>query len=79
MSPVTGIGPRCRRCHQRPLWEDGLCSPCWRLVAAFGPGPGPVPLGEEGAEDTLEILDSSSAEFERRLSAWLSGADASAA
>ena len=32
MSPVIGIGPTCHRCHRRPLWLDGLCSPCWRLI-----------------------------------------------
>jgi len=22
MSPVIGVGPRCTRCHKRPVWGD---------------------------------------------------------
>jgi len=73
MSPVIGVGPRCTRCHKRPVWAGTLCSPCWRLAATCGHPPLDMDAGEDGSGQTFEILDADSLEFERSLAAWLSG------
>jgi hypothetical protein len=31
---VTGVW--CRRCKRAPVWMDGLCSGCWRLLGTRG-------------------------------------------
>ena len=72
MSPVIGLGARCRRCHKRPVWADALCNPCWRLSAAVGARAVEVTAGEDPSS---EILDADSIEFGVRLAAWLYGTD----
>jgi len=40
--PIIRIGETCWRCAEegvipaRPVWKDGLCSACYRLLAMFG-------------------------------------------
>lgn len=46
--PVTRVGPYCERCGERPIWLDGLCSACSRLLKLTGetwrqPAPDYVP------------------------------------
>lgn len=73
MSPVIRVGPRCHRCHKRPVWTDALCNPCWCLVAVFGHRPVDATPSPDRLQPVLEILDADSLEFERRLAAWLAG------
>lgn len=76
MSPVIGVGPRCRRCHKRPVWADALCNPCWRLNSAFGHHAADLASEVDQGDFALEILDATCIEFERQLVAWLAGTDA---
>lgn len=60
--PARLIGDVCDHCHRRPVWSDGLCSPCWHLQRLTGTPP---------PRTVTPAHDSDSAEFERELRDWL--------
>jgi hypothetical protein len=69
VSPVTRFGPQCRRCHERPVWDHGLCHACWQLLHAFGHDPASYVAPDEPAPFVL--LESETPEFEHALLDWL--------
>lgn len=60
--PCRIVGRECGRfACSRPLWRDGLCSPCWRLVA--------LPAGQRGLTDWAESAEDF-ADLEYLVRAW---------